>query len=198
MPEPENTEPTEQKRGSSESATTNVYNGPVYNAPLYQNNGQAGAMGDYASSAQGTQGEAVVPGHIVEDRHTSAKVKQLLTREGSMAFVEENNFAGFPFENSNMHEIWNFLEKTKDPEFEFLDDELEQSFGLLKDSLARFAHEVATNTFPTTAGWNSVPADFEDRYPERFSQMVNDIHGAASASTEAYRAFVRLSRRKLA
>lgn len=178
-----------------ESATVNVFHAPVYHAPQYQNNGQVGAMGDAASSTQGTSASS---GRLEEDRLTFTKFKKLLTRDGSMKFVEENNFAGFSFENTNMHEIWNFLGASKDPEFEFLDEELERSFGVLKTSLARFANEVAKNTFPTTPGWNSVPADFEYKCSDRFWQMVNDIHNAAAAATEAYTAFVRLSRKKLA
>lgn len=173
----------------------------VYNAPQYQNNGQIGAMGDSARSIHGASAaseHSEEAGYRSADRLTFAKFQQLLTREGSMRFVEENNFAGFSFQNTNMHEIWKFLNETRDPEFEFLDEELEQSFGALKYGLARFSDEVGTNTFPTDPGFNSVPAEFEDRYAARFWQMVNDIHSAALEATAAYVAFIRLARRKLA
>ena len=192
-----------ERDGSSGSASVHVYNGPFYNAPTYQNSGQVGAMGDLASSIQGGQSSAS-PSVSQEERHrnadrlTFAKVQQLLTRDGSMRFVEENNFAGFSFENANMHEIWNFLHEAGDPEFEFLDEDLELRFGELKDGLARFSHEVARNTFRTDPGFNSVPAEFEYQCPDRFRQMVNDIHNAAATATAAHVAFVRLARRKLA
>lgn len=140
------------------------------------------------------------PEHIALDRTTYLRIKRLLPPKGGVAFVRQNNFAGFSFPLSALKDLQEYYyDNADDPSFEFLDPILESLRVELFSSTDRFLDLIGTNTFPThLSGRNTVPPEWEEENPDRFWKVVNDLHRTAKSFCAAYDELVKQGRRKLA
>ena len=59
------------------------------------------------------------------DRALFQRLRQDLPSDGSIAFIDTNNFAGFPFETSRLKDLDTFVHDWDDAEHEFLNKKLE-------------------------------------------------------------------------
>jgi hypothetical protein len=137
--------------------------------------------------------------HRRVDRMLLERVLRVLPWEGSMRFIHINNFAGFSFDLRMLRDLNEFDARCEDPAWEFVDPTLEAMRAALSESIGRLLHLIAFETFPTQHEYrNSVPQEWEIEQPERFHQVVGDIHSAAKRSVDAYKALVREGRHRLA
>jgi hypothetical protein len=130
------------------------------------------------------------------DRKTYEKLKSILQSD-MMIWLNENNFAGFSFKLDNLDPIREFIYECEKPEFEFIDIDLEGLKHQLCEKTKKFSRLIGKYTFPNGDGWNSIPSDWEIEYPERFDEVVDQIHTATSEIWEGYCELIKLSRRKL-
>jgi hypothetical protein len=117
---------------------------------------------------------------------------------GSIRFLRTNNFSGFSFDWKRLEDIERFDTDRRGPDHEFLDPVLEAARKNFQRSCRVLLVSLATDTFPTDRGWQTVPGEWEYEDPERFNRVVQEIHAAADAVCETYDELVRLARRKLA
>jgi hypothetical protein len=146
-------------------------------------------------------------GLIVEERVSTVRevdralfltFKETLPSNGSISFVDQNNFAGFPFELKELRDLDRFVHEWGDAEHEFLNRKLEVKRKQLLKLVKKFLGVIALQTFPThTSGWNSVPEEWETEQPERFHKVVNQLHTLAGQIVAAHQDLIRMARRKL-
>lgn len=139
-----------------------------------------------------------LPEHLELDRATYKRLKEILPWDGSVHFVRTNSFAGFSFPLDRIDDLDKFVWECKDPTFEFIDSDLEGLRAELIAAILSFIHVIGSETFPSrNPGFNSVPPEWEDEQPERFWEVVNQLHEIGSQIGDTYDSLVKLSRRKL-
>ena len=117
---------------------------------------------------------------------------------GAVKFLRTNNFAGFSFSMNQLDNIETFLYDCSGPDHEFLGPELEASRQKFCENCKTFLLVVATQTYSTSGGYQAVPDNWVDDYPERFENAVSELHTTAAAVCSTYDNLVRLARKKLA
>ena len=122
-----------------------------------------------------------------------------LPSSGSIAFLRDNNFAGFSFRRSRLKDLDAFYHDWDDAEHEFLDNELEEKRKHLHSLISEFTGYLALNTWPLDTDANSswVPPDWEHEQPDRFRETVDRIHSLAQRIVDAHSSLVRMGREKL-
>jgi hypothetical protein len=145
----------------------------------------------------------VHPECIDLDRKLFLKLKEILPATGgAISFIRDHDY-GEPW-LSGIHEDLNYYRlKYKDPEFEFIDIDLEMHRCQLTESVDKFLKILYTVSFPIELKEDS---DFymaiypEIKYSKRdvYDEAIKNVHGAANEVCDAYDALIRLSRRKLA
>ena len=105
---------------------------------------------------------------------------ELLPQEGTIGFLRHNNFAGFSFDLEKIDDLDNIEYEDRKSDFEFLNPDLEKIKIELINKISHFTSEISMNTFPTNAGFQSVPSEWEVEQPERFWTIVNSLHSTAS------------------
>jgi HNH endonuclease len=137
--------------------------------------------------------------HLKLDQSLFKRILRLLPWNGSIGFINTNNFAGFSFECSSLRDLNDFDACNEDPGWEFIDPTLEVVRATLAQHVSRFLGLIAVNTFPThNSGRSSVPQEWEDQQPERFANVVQDIHETAQQCVDSYRTLIREGRHRLA
>lgn len=102
-----------------------------------------------------------------------------LPSRGSIDFIDHNNMAGFAFEDREMAELERFARDWGDPEHQFHDEVLEVLRGELYASVTEYLHFLALNTWYLKGSgtrFRSVPPEWEEEQPERFSKVVGKLH----------------------
>ena len=146
----------------------------------------------------GTEGLLRPDEAAATDKKVYERLLSLLPWNGSMHFIRHNNFAGFSFSLDRLRDLYNFHYECESPSFEFIDSDLEGLRASLCGQLSEFLRLIAFETFTThTAGWNSVPEEWEEEQPERFERVVKGIHTASENICATYDALVKLATRKL-
>ncbi len=132
------------------------------------------------------------------DKKVFEIIRSLVPSDGSIAFVRQNNFAGFSFASDHLNQLEEFRHWAALPDSEFLDADLESLRSRLHKLINGFLGVIYTKTFSTNrSGFVSVPAEWEDTYPDMFRETVETIHRMASEVCEAYDGLIRTCRRKL-
>ncbi len=136
---------------------------------------------------------------VVEtDKQVYELLVQVLPWDRSINFVRSNNFAGYSFESAQLNDFRDFRHCCNNPAFEFIDPDLEALRAKLLALIDSYLSTIAIETFPTrTAGWNSVPEEWEDEQPDRFRRVVTELHDLAGRIVETYGALVKTATRKL-
>lgn len=123
------------------------------------------------------------------------KLKEDLPYEGSIRFIDENNFAGFPFKISALSDLYLFERVWNSAEHEFLIKKIEKRRLRLLHLIREYLPVIGLETFPTnTAGWNSVPQEWEFEQSERFNRTVGKLHTLAGEIVEAHQDLFRTAR----
>jgi hypothetical protein len=137
--------------------------------------------------------------HLKLDRATYDRIRELLPWKKTMHFVRYVNFAGFPFYTKELHDFDTFLAECEDPAFEFIDADLEGGRADLRGAIEAFISLINRETFPTdkSVEMNTVPPEWEIEQPERFKQVVKQLHQRADKICEQYDSLIKLARRKL-
>jgi hypothetical protein len=124
---------------------------------------------------------------------------ELLPWDRSVSFIRQNNFAGFSFKQSRLDDLYRFLDRCRDPSFEFIDSELETLRSKLSHKIDGFTNTIATETFYVQGKDNlsTVPPEWEAEQPNHFWQVVNALHQGGKEIGEIYDELVCTGRRKL-
>lgn len=127
------------------------------------------------------------------DRGLFEKLINLLPSNGVIRFLDQNNMAGFPFRDSEIHPIIEFYDEWQVPDKEFLDNDLELIRKSLHKKIGQYLKIIAEQTFPfdSKPGFRSVPPEWEDEHPELFKKVVGELHCLAGEIIEIHENLVR-------
>lgn len=126
------------------------------------------------------------------------KIKNdLLPQDGAIYWLRHNNFAGFSFNVEKLDQLDYIEHEAKKSDFEFLNPELEKLKTELLKEIEAFTTLMATNTFPTKNGLQSIPSEWEREQPDRFRKVVNEVHENKHRLCEKYDELIRNGRRIL-
>ena len=128
------------------------------------------------------------------------KLIELLPVGGSVFFISHNNFAGFSFSNDDIDELFNFDYYCQcSIAFCFFDSDLEALRKQLVEKIDSFTKIISINTFPVhgSQNRNTIPPEWEEEQPERFSNVVNTIHELGKSIFEIHSELVRNAVKKL-
>lgn len=132
------------------------------------------------------------------DRQIFEKIRtELLPQTGAISFLRHNNFAGFSFNTNSIEDLDNFEYECKKSDFEFINPDLEKIKIELLNSVDHFTGKIAIQTFPTNNGRQTVPPEWELEQPERFWEVVNDLHKTKFQICDKYDELIKLGRRVL-
>lgn len=131
------------------------------------------------------------------DRKLFSKFLEELPSSRSISFIDQHNMAGFSFPGEPIRELERFHVSWGNAEHEFLDQDLESLRSKLYGLIGEYIGLIAVNTFPVGAtGRFTVPAEWEERNPEKFFEVVGKLHDTAAKIVAAHQELVRLGRRK--
>lgn len=131
------------------------------------------------------------------DRDLYAAFEAALPYEGSIRFVDQQNMAGFAFNPELLDDLHRFHNDWIDAAHEFIDPALEAKRRHLYSIAGAYLSLVATNTWPTGTGLQSVPPEWEETDPTHFYQLVANLHTLAGGIVEAHQQLTRAARRRL-
>lgn len=132
------------------------------------------------------------------DRQLFEKIRtELLPQTGAISFLRYNNFAGFSFDTDSIEDLDKFEHECKKSDFEFLNPDLEKIKLELLKSIDHFTLQIAVETFPTNNGRQTVPPEWEIEQPDRFHEVVNDLHKTKSQICDKYDLLIKSGRRIL-
>jgi hypothetical protein len=154
---------------------------------------------NWYEKVKNNNGVKVNPEYKEMDKKVYIEIKKLLFDSGSMKFIKENNFAGFSFDTRKLRPLDEFEDRCKNPEFEFLDVDLEGLRLKLLENIQLLSELIVTNTWPVKGNSqrNTVPPEWEYKQPERFKKVIGEIHNLCSEIWDTYCELVKLGRRKL-
>ena len=131
------------------------------------------------------------------DRKTLTSLLDLMSESGSISFLRTRNFAGWSFDWKRLEGI-EAVRSRREPEHEFLNDNLECLRRQFLDACDHLISVLAVNTFPTMRDdYQAVPEELETTNPELFRERVDEIHRAADALCDAYDLLVRTARKTI-
>jgi hypothetical protein len=142
------------------------------------------------------------PECIELDRKLFLKIKQILpVIEGSIAFIRNHTYTS-PWLLKEHDDLKKYKSYCQNPDFEFIDLDLEIHKCRLTESIEEFLEILFTIGF-TTDRWTkeyremAVYPDIKYSKVEIHHKAIEDIHNAANSVCSAYDALIRLGRRKL-
>ncbi len=107
------------------------------------------------------------------------------------------NFAGHCFTDEHINPLYEFCDKCNNPEFEFIDADLEILKSSLRNGINDLLHALSINTLKCGMSEFSVPSQWEIDQPEYFDNVVKDLHDKSDYAWNKYCELVKLARRKL-
>lgn len=144
----------------------------------------------------------VHPDCVELDRKLFLKIREILPgKGGSISFMRNHSYTDpFPFKRHD--DLQQYKLQCEDPEFEFIDSDIEVRKSQLTDAVKKFLAILGEVVF-TSENWvhNSKMAVYPDiKYtkPEIYYEAIDKVHGAANEVCSAYDDLVRLGRRKMA
>jgi hypothetical protein len=144
----------------------------------------------------------VHPDWIELDRKLFLKIRALLpSAEGSIYFLRRNSSHGSPYDPKVHDGSREYVLQCENPEFEFIDADLEIRRSQLTDGIKNFLNELDGVAFYHKTKWPGMMMIYPDiKYtnPDTYKQAIKDVSKAANTVCSAYDDLVRLGRRKLA
>lgn len=126
---------------------------------------------------------------------------QLLpSAKGVIAFLDQNNMAGFSFRSENFEPLREFCSSWDNAEHEFHNVELESLRKSLLSHMNEYWSLLATETWPVNSNPNfsTVPPEWEYEQPERFNKVVSKFHELAKSIVEIHQELIRTGKKHLA
>ena len=135
------------------------------------------------------------------DRGVLDELTQVLPPNQSIRWLRDHDFGG-PIPLRMLDAIHVFNERSRDPDFEFINPELEQSRRQLLFATTGLTREIGAETYPAghDAGGgivNRIPPEMRHQDPSRFRQIQERINNLADDVVKAYDNLIRLGRKKL-
>lgn len=135
---------------------------------------------------------------IETDKQIYQHLLKILPWDRSISFIRTNNFAGFSFDLDRLEDLYEFEYHCRNPAFEFVDPDMEKLRANLLESVANFTRTIVTETFPTSSvNRNAVPEEWAIEQPQRFNDVVTNLHRTAAEIVETYNNLVKTATRKL-
>ena len=133
------------------------------------------------------------------DKQLFERLSKLLASDGVIGFIDQQNMAGFSFPDDRLDPLREFYYEWKRPEREFITpaiEALQKALWLKTDAYLKI---IARETFLTgnLLEWCWVPAEWETEQPNRFWQVVNELHQLAGEIVVLHRDMVRTARSQL-
>jgi hypothetical protein len=123
-------------------------------------------------------------------------IEALPSSSGLIAFLTEHDF-GHSFGENLIIPVDEFYLEWRVPERQFRDRKLGKAFVKLVDSVDRFRHVLANNTFSLEQGRQGVPPEWKLENPERFEKTAAELNESATDVLVSHREFVELAKRRL-
>lgn len=133
-----------------------------------------------------------------EDSKTLRIIKKTLYESGIIDFMKNHSF-GSPFFINTLDLISEYQHESKNnPEFEFLDSELEDLKLELDRHISKIYTILAVNTFDVGVNPNlvGVPKEWQREQPERHEKVIDELHKESFKIVGNYNDLIRLARRK--
>ena len=132
------------------------------------------------------------------DKKLFDELTALLSSDGVIRFIDQQNMAGWLFQDAELAPLSEFHQRWSAPEREFITPELEAARQALWSKAREYLKEIAIETFPAdTPGWRSVPSEWEEEQPERFWRVVKNLHTLAGEIVDLHADLVRVGRKHL-
>ena len=144
------------------------------------------------------------PKHVVnatninkEDKKLYKEIKKVFKSPNLEYYLTEVNL-GDDFDNSIFYPLNVLIQHNDDPDYEFLDNEIESYKKQLFTAIVEFLMYKATNTFPTRHGTQAIYTWENDDYDDKERAHINmEFNDLATAVWTAYKSFVKVCKRKL-
>jgi hypothetical protein len=128
------------------------------------------------------------------DRDLYDGLIRLLSSDGVVGFLDRTNMEGWSFEVKALDPLFEFYYDWNSPEREFINPDLEVLRSQLWSKAKEYLNVIAIETFPVGYGRQSVPEEWEDEQPERFSRVVKALHSLAGEIVKLHTKLVRTGR----
>lgn len=132
------------------------------------------------------------------DKKIYLKIKdELLPLNWWLWFIKDFNFSWFSFKSEKVNDLF-YISDTQinNPELKFLDKKLEKYKNELFSEIKKIVYEISTNTFPLRDRYQTVPPEWEIEQPERFNEVVDNLHNYSSLIWGKYNNFIDYWRKK--
>lgn len=137
------------------------------------------------------------------DKEVFKVIRMQIFESGLINFLKEHDFGGaYKLDKFDpLHDLMHDIENN--PEFEFIDADLEQAYANLCDSIRRFLGYSALNTFTheVMSGYKYVPLDWLERNEEtaiHYHEVVDNMNKMSTNIVDNYNVLAKLARRKFA
>lgn len=151
---------------------------------------------NWYAKVQGTPSPTYDNDAAALDKNVYLAILKLLPYKGTMSLLDQHNFA-VPFRASLFSDFDRFVVTNDDPSMEFIDADLEGLRATFVESLSKFSHQLASNTWPLGKDMQSVPPEWEDSQPDRLERVVSELNTTSTSVADQYRSFIRECRRRL-
>ena len=121
----------------------------------------------------------------------------ILPANNGIYWLRNQNFRGFSFNPKNMRDFDEFEEFCKNPNYTFLNKDLEEKKTKLLIKISKFTELIGINTWSTKGGLQTVPPEWEIEQPERFSKTVSEIHSVVFEIIDLYDEFIKMGKKIL-
>lgn len=143
------------------------------------------------------QTDLIHPDCIELDRKLFLKIRSILPiTGGSISFIRNHIYTN-KFLSKDHDDLNNYIYQCENPDFEFIDLDLEIRRCQLKDCIEEFINIFLLVVFSTENQMLAVYPDIKYSKPDVYYKAVNDLHQAANKVCSAYHDLIRLGRRKL-
>ncbi|HEJ9692727.1 hypothetical protein PFP02_003480 [Proteus mirabilis] len=134
---------------------------------------------------------------LAHDENLFKELMELLKSNGVIRFLEQNNMAGFAFQDSKLDPIREFYYEWGVPEKEFIELSLEVIKKSLHDKIEQYLEIIATQTWSLNSNLNfrSVPSEWEFEQPDRFKKVVGQLHELAGEIVAIYENLIRSAKK---
>ena len=126
------------------------------------------------------------------------EIKDTLYKSGVMYLMKNHDFNS-TYERDLVDPLINYHEKYRnDPEFKFMDPELNDLKLKLNDNVAGLLQTLGKYSQPldVNPNFSSIPKDWEFKNPELFQKAVSASNGYADEITKIYEKLISLAREK--
>lgn len=133
------------------------------------------------------------------DSNLLKEIKKLLYGTERISYMRQHDFAS-PFSQDFIDPLMDYWhESDNNPEFVFLDSELNDLKKKLDHNISEFITTLSFETFDLDVNPNfrAVPKEWREEQPERFKRVVNKANNHATKVVETYTELIQVARKKM-